>query len=77
MNLQPTPHGAWAPRRTASPFRDHGAEALRAHAERCAQSRGRWFNVRCSMEAMHGFLAPRFVTTLALASAVLMLCGLW
>lgn len=53
--------------------RDHGMESLRAHARRCAQSRGRMFSLRCGMEAVHGFLAPRFVTTLALASVVLVL----
>jgi hypothetical protein len=31
------------------------------------------FSLRCSLEAVHGFFAPRFVTTLALASVVLVL----
>lgn len=47
--------------------------SLQAHARLCARARGRMFSLRCGMEAVHGFFAPRFVTTLALASVVLVL----
>ena len=43
---------------------------LGAHVSRCNGCRGRWFELRCVAEAVHGFVAPRFVTTLALVGAV-------
>ncbi len=38
--------------------------ALGAHVDRCNGSRGRMFGLRCAADAIHGFIAPRFVTTL-------------
>jgi hypothetical protein len=38
--------------------------ALGAHVERCNGSRGRWFALRCAVDAVHEFVASRFVTTL-------------
>jgi hypothetical protein len=38
--------------------------ALGAHIDRCNGSRGRMFGLRCVADAIHGFVAPRFVTTL-------------
>lgn len=73
MTTHITPPGAPWSRHTASAARDHGMESLRAHARLCAKSRGRMFSLRCGLEAVHGFFAPRFVTTLALASVVLVL----
>lgn len=58
-----------------TPLIDHHLLSLREHHASCASSRGRLFNVRCFLESLHGFLAPRFVTTLAFASVVLMLSG--
>jgi hypothetical protein len=56
---------------------DDGAEtspmelfALGAHVDRCNGSRGRMFALRCAADAMHGFIAPRFVTTLVLVTLV-------
>ena len=43
---------------------------LGAHVSRCNGCRGRWFELRCVAESVHGFVAPRFVTTLALVGAV-------
>jgi len=37
---------------------------LIAHVRCCASRRGRWFVLRCAAEALHGVLAPRFVTSL-------------
>ena len=45
--------------------------ALGAHVSRCNGCRGRWFTLRCAIDAVHDFVAPRFVTTLFLAVAVL------
>jgi hypothetical protein len=44
---------------------------LGAHVDRCNGSRGRWFALRCAVDAVHDFIAPRFVTTLVIASAVI------
>ena len=44
--------------------------ALRVHIERCDRQAGRWYQVRCAAESIHSFLAPRFVTTLALIVVV-------
>jgi hypothetical protein len=45
--------------------------ALGAHVERCNGSRGRWFALRCAVDAVHEFVAPRFVTTLIIAATVI------
>lgn len=37
---------------------------LGAHIGRCNDCRGRWFALRCAADAVHAFVAPRFVTTL-------------
>jgi hypothetical protein len=44
---------------------------LQAHIGRCNGSRGRWFMLRCIADAVHDFVAPRFVTTLFIAGAVI------
>ena len=46
-------------------------DELGAHLGQCIGSRGRWFGVGCVGEAVHGFVAPRLVTTVALAVLVL------
>jgi hypothetical protein len=38
--------------------------ALGAHVDHCNGSRGRMFGLRCVADTIHGFIAPRFVTTL-------------
>ncbi len=44
--------------------------ALGAHVDRCNGSRGRMFGLRCAVDAIHGFIAPRFVTTLIVIGLV-------
>ncbi len=44
--------------------------ALGAHVDRCNGSRGRMFPLRCAADALFGFLAPRFVTTLVVVALV-------
>ena len=46
--------------------------ALGEHLHLCRGLRGRLFGLRWRAEAMHGFVAPRFVTTLV---AVALLIG--
>jgi len=52
-------------------------DALGAHVNRCNQYRGRWFTLRCSVDAVHDFLAGRLVTTLLVAGAVIGLTSIW
>lgn len=49
---------------------------LGAHVDRCNGSRERWFAVRCAADAVHAFVAPRFITTLCIAAAVIGLAAL-
>lgn len=44
---------------------------LGAHVTRCNGCRGRWFALQCAADAVHDFVAPRFVTTLLIATAVI------
>ena len=46
------------------------------HVNRCNGCRGRWFTLRCAADAVHDFIAPRFVTTLLIASAAIGLAAL-
>jgi len=42
--------------------------ALGEHLDLCKGSHGRWFAVQCVGEALNGFIAARFVTTLVVAT---------
>ena len=44
---------------------------LGAHLARCQTLSGRLFPLQCLGEAMHGFVAPRLVTTLVVVAAML------
>jgi len=44
-------------------------QVLGAHVHRCNGSRGRWFKMRCMIEAVDAFAATRFITTLAILCA--------
>lgn len=44
------------------------ASALGEHLGRCRAAHGRLFALRCVGEALHGFVAPRLVTTLVVAA---------
>lgn len=50
--------------------------SLGAHVHRCNGCRGRWFLLRCAADAVHGFVAPRFVTTLLVACCVIGIAAL-
>jgi hypothetical protein len=47
--------------------------ALEDHVGRCAQSRGRWFALRCAAENLNCFLAPRIVTLLVAGALLIAL----
>lgn len=42
------------------------------HFRQCAFARGRLHRLACAIEALDAFLAPRFVTTLALLTVLVM-----
>ena len=46
--------------------------ALGEHLGLCQTSHGGIFRLRCAAETLHGFVAPRFVTSLLLALLVLL-----
>jgi len=48
-------------------------QAMGEHLGLCRISHGRIFRLRCAAERLHGFVAPRFVTSLVLALMVLVL----
>lgn len=48
---------------------------LHQHLQQCAHARGRLHGLRCAIEAVDTFLAPRIVSTLG-TMTVLMLAGL-
>ncbi len=51
-------------------------EALGEHVSRCNTTRSRWFAWRCRADSVHDFVAPRFVTTLVIAAAVVGIAAL-
>jgi len=52
------------------------ALSLRRHLQDCRLARGRWFSAAACAERLHGIVAPRFVTTVTLAGALLAFaCG--
>lgn len=75
-------HVALSPRWSTSTFADATDSApmelreLGAHVSRCNGCRGRWFALRCAADAVHDFVAPRFVTTLCIVTAVIGLTAL-
>jgi hypothetical protein len=48
-------------------------QAMGEHLGLCRASSGRIFRLRCAAETLHGFVAPRFVTSLVLALLLLVL----
>ena len=44
--------------------------ALGAHVDHCKQSVGRWFLLRCAVDTVHAFIAPRFVTSVVILGLV-------
>jgi hypothetical protein len=49
--------------------------ALGAHVLACGRARGRAFALRCMGERLHDLVAPRLVTTIFAAAALLALAG--
>ncbi len=60
---------AFAP--PAPRFAQDQASALHRHLQQCQRARGRWFGVALAAEWVHGLIAPRLATTIALAGLTL------
>lgn len=45
--------------------------ALGEHLDRCQGARGRFFALGCVVETVNGLIAPRFVTTLVVATLMI------
>ena len=75
-------HAVFKPRWTTASFPDAADTSpmelseLGKHIGRCNGCRGRWFALRCAVDAVHDFVAPRFVTTLLIAATVIGLATL-
>ncbi|WP_310384982.1 hypothetical protein [Roseateles sp.] len=52
-------------------------QAMGEHLGLCRSNQGHSFRLRCAAETLHGFVAPRFVTSLLLALLVLLLGVAW
>lgn len=50
---------------------------LGEHLDSCRRSHGRWFALQCLAERMNGFIAARFVTTLAAAALSMVVVSTW
>ena len=57
-------------------LRDNAA-ALRRHFEQCHAARGRWYGAAALAERVHGLIAPRFVSTAAVAFVILGIATHW
>jgi hypothetical protein len=47
------------------------ASELGEHIQHCKKPYGRWFGLVCAADAMHGFAMSRFVTTLVVVAALI------
>lgn len=50
--------------------------SLSGHFDDCQDSKGRWFSLQCLAESAHGFMAPRFVTSLVTVTVVVGIASL-
>jgi hypothetical protein len=72
MSHSATPHCAW---RTATygdgaTLSKSDTQTLGEHLSTCQNTRLHLFNLRCFAESAHGFVASRFITTLAILASV-------
>ena len=58
-------------REPALAFEELPNASLPSHLRHCIRAGGRWFQLHCAAEALHGLSSGRFVTTLALALFVI------
>ena len=71
MNAHTTTPARWITAADAVDTTPADLSALGVHVDACNGCRGRWFTLRCMVDAVHGFVAGRFVTTLMIAGAAI------
>jgi hypothetical protein len=73
MNIPIDPNSRWSTASidTATDTTPMELSALGEHLSTCHGDRGRLFGLRVRAEAMHGFVAARFVTTLCVLTLLL------
>lgn len=75
-------HHAFSPRWSTASIPDApdtspmDLSSLSGHFDACQDSRGRWFSLHCLAESAHGFVAPRFVTSLVTVMIVVGIASL-
>ena len=75
-HVAPSPRWSTASLADATDSAPMELRELGAHVNRCNGCRGRWFALRCAADAVHDFVAPRFVTTLCIVGATIGLTAL-
>lgn len=50
---------------------------LQLHCLQCRVVRGAWFRTAAVLERLHGAIAPRFVTTVSVAAALMLTATWW
>ena len=53
-----------------SPYSSLSKQQLSEHFHKCLLASGPLHRIQCAGEAVHGFLAQRFVTTMVVAAAI-------
>ena len=53
------------------------AASLRAHLHECRAAQGRWLAASMAAERLHGLIAPRFVSTVALGALLMVAASSW
>lgn len=53
------------------------AASLRAHLHDCRAAQGRWLSASMAAERLHGLIAPRFVSTVALGALLMFAASSW
>ena len=53
------------------------AASLRAHLHECRAAQGRWLSASMAAERLHGLIAPRFVSTVALGALLMVAASSW
>ncbi len=51
--------------------------ALGEHLDVCSAASGRLFGLRCQAQKLHGFLAPRLISTLVVVALLVALVWAW
>lgn len=68
VRIDPRPRWSTSAFANEDPAADHESSALGDHLTLCRAVTGRLFALRCGLDAVHRFVAPRLVTTLVVVA---------